>query len=83
MTSTRSGPPQETTENSVDFDHFTIVHGYRNLRVIHEARTEGPYLTARCGRIGVALDTESELHVHGLDNSHAVATPLFPRALIE
>ncbi|APR88213.1 Phenylpropionate dioxygenase [Minicystis rosea] len=72
------GHPQETTENSVDFGHFAIVHGYRNVRVIREARIEGPYLTARYamtrglgpfGRIGVALDTEFELHVHGLGYS--------------
>jgi 3-ketosteroid 9alpha-hydroxylase-like protein len=37
--------PQETTENSVDLGHFAIVHGYRNVRMLREAVTEGPYLS--------------------------------------
>lgn len=37
--------PQETTENSVDFGHFTHVHGYRNPRMLRDAVTDGPYLS--------------------------------------
>jgi cholesterol 7-desaturase len=37
--------PQETTENSVDLGHFAIVHGYRNVRMLREPITDGPYLS--------------------------------------
>ena len=37
--------PQEVTENSVDLGHFAIVHGYRNVRMLRDAVTDGPYLT--------------------------------------
>jgi hypothetical protein len=37
--------PQETTENSVDLGHFAIVHGYRNVRMLRDAVTDGPYLS--------------------------------------
>ncbi|MFT3766037.1 MAG: Rieske 2Fe-2S domain-containing protein [Minicystis sp.] len=72
------GHPQETTENSVDFGHFTVVHGYHDVRVLREARTEGPYLNARyamkrglwpLGKLGIAIDTEFDVHVHGLGYS--------------
>jgi len=36
--------PQETTENSVDLGHFAIVHGYRNVRMLGDAVTDGPCL---------------------------------------
>ncbi len=41
--------PQETTENSVDFGHFTQVHGFDNGRIVREAETEGPHLNTRYG----------------------------------
>jgi nitrite reductase/ring-hydroxylating ferredoxin subunit len=37
--------PQEVTENSVDLGHFAIVHGYRNVRMLRDAVTDGPYLS--------------------------------------
>jgi nitrite reductase/ring-hydroxylating ferredoxin subunit len=37
--------PQETTENSVDLGHFAIVHGYRNVRMLGDAKADGPYLS--------------------------------------
>ncbi len=37
--------PQETTENSVDLGHFAIVHGYRNVLMLREPITDGPYLS--------------------------------------
>jgi nitrite reductase/ring-hydroxylating ferredoxin subunit len=37
--------PQETTENSVDLGHFAIVHGYRNVRMLGDPVTDGPYLS--------------------------------------
>lgn len=72
------GHPQETTENSVDIGHFTIVHGYSGVRTITEAHTEGPRLFARyamkrgigpLGKLGVGLETEFDVAVHGLGYS--------------
>ena len=37
--------PQETTENSVDLGHFAVVHGYRNVRMLGDAVTDGAYLS--------------------------------------
>lgn len=39
--------PQETTENSVDLGHLSVVHGYTDIEVLKPLRTDGPYLTAR------------------------------------
>jgi nitrite reductase/ring-hydroxylating ferredoxin subunit len=36
--------PQETSENSVDFGHFTSVHNFLEARMTREVRTEGPLL---------------------------------------
>ncbi len=36
--------PQETTENSVDFGHFTQVHGFATGRITREVATDGPHL---------------------------------------
>lgn len=67
------GHPQDTTENSVDLGHFACVHGYRDVRVLTPARTEGPYLTARYamqrGLGPLAFRTEFTIHVHGLGYS--------------
>jgi nitrite reductase/ring-hydroxylating ferredoxin subunit len=72
------GHPQETTENSVDTGHFSVVHGYDAVRVLRPARAEGPYLYARyamkrglgpLGRLGVAFEAEFDVHVHGLGYS--------------
>jgi len=69
--------PQETTENSVDIGHLAVVHGYENVEMLSELRTEGPYLTARyamsrsAGVFGRAdlLRAEFEVHVWGLGYS--------------
>ncbi len=36
--------PQETTENSVDFGHFTELHGFIDGSVLQAVQTSGPYL---------------------------------------
>jgi hypothetical protein len=38
--------PQETTENSVDFGHFTQLHGFVEGSVTAPLRTDGPFLTS-------------------------------------
>lgn len=38
--------PQETTENSVDFGHFTKLHGFIEGEIIVPLKTDGPYLTS-------------------------------------
>jgi nitrite reductase/ring-hydroxylating ferredoxin subunit len=72
------GHPQETTENSVDIGHFSTLHGYEDVRVLHPLRTDGPYLYARyamkrgvgpLARLGVATRAEFDVHVHGLGYS--------------
>jgi nitrite reductase/ring-hydroxylating ferredoxin subunit len=68
--------PQETTENSVDFGHFTHVHGYRDPRMLRNAVTDGPYLSTAfaadhplplLGRR--TLGFEFETHIYGLGYS--------------
>ena len=36
--------PQETTENSIDFGHFTQLHGFIEGTITQPIRTDGPYL---------------------------------------
>ena len=36
--------PQETTENSVDFGHFTQVHDFDNGRITRDLAVDGPHL---------------------------------------
>ena len=43
--------PYDTAENSVDFGHFSIVHGYKNVEITKPLETDGPLLTA-----GYAMD---------------------------
>jgi nitrite reductase/ring-hydroxylating ferredoxin subunit len=70
--------PQETTENSVDFGHLSVVHGYQDVTMEKPLRTEGPYLTATYGmtRRNPLLPTmppiraSFEIHVHGLGYSY-------------
>lgn len=38
--------PQETTENSVDLGHFSIVHGYQAVQSTGECTIDGPVLEA-------------------------------------
>jgi nitrite reductase/ring-hydroxylating ferredoxin subunit len=39
--------PQETTENSVDLGHLSVVHGYEAVSVLEPLEVHGPYLTAK------------------------------------
>ncbi|HSN97528.1 MAG TPA: Rieske 2Fe-2S domain-containing protein [Candidatus Nanopelagicales bacterium] len=71
------GHPQETSENSVDFGHLAVVHGYRALKVVRELTLDGPYLNVVYGMerplipglLGVPIRAEFEIHVHGLGYS--------------
>lgn len=72
--------PQETTENSVDFGHLSVVHGYRNVRVLSPLHTDGPYLTARYGMTRTplvrgmpAIHAAFHIHVWGLGYSFVEA----------
>ena len=66
--------PQETSENSVDLGHFTIVHGYTETQIIDDVTTDGPHLTLHysMARAGFGLSASSlnrvffRVHVHGL-----------------
>jgi nitrite reductase/ring-hydroxylating ferredoxin subunit len=72
---TLNAHPQETTENSVDIGHLSVVHGYSDLETLSPLRTEGPWLTTRYamqraagvfGRAGEKLRAEFEIHAWGL-----------------
>ncbi len=39
--------PQETSENSVDIGHFSIVHGYKSVEVLKESEIDGAFLKAK------------------------------------
>lgn len=69
--------PQETTENSVDIGHFTVVHGYSNVKQLKDLMLKGHYLNTRyamtrqgslLSRKG-KLSTEFDVHVYGLGYS--------------
>lgn len=71
--------PQETTENSVDVGHFSVVHKYSNITTLKELNDDGAYLNA-CygfnrapeGFIGKGtqgIKAEINIHVHGLGYS--------------
>jgi nitrite reductase/ring-hydroxylating ferredoxin subunit len=72
-----SAHPQVTAENSVDIGHFSIVHGYSDVRMLREVRIDGAYLsTAYTARRAAPLlgrwwplDFEFETHIHGLGYS--------------
>jgi nitrite reductase/ring-hydroxylating ferredoxin subunit len=79
---TLRGHPQETSENSVDFGHFGVVHGYREVKILEDARTDGPYLYSRyamsrplwpLGPLGVMIRVAFDVHVHGFGYSLVVA----------
>jgi phenylpropionate dioxygenase-like ring-hydroxylating dioxygenase large terminal subunit len=78
--STLRGHPQETTENSVDLGHFSVVHGYSEVQTLKEAQVEGAYLNARYAMVrgkrflGRSVRAEFEIHVHGLGYSFVEAT---------
>jgi len=78
------GHPQETTENSVDIGHFTIIHGYSNVNILKELVTAGQYLSAKYAMtrqnaiLGKPADSEFEIHVHGLGYSQVnITVPKF------
>lgn len=69
--------PQETTENSVDFGHFSIVHGYTNVETLHDMETHEHYLYAKYAMDRLftflgkekTIRTEFNVNVHGLGYS--------------
>lgn len=77
--------PQETTENSVDLGHLSVVHGYDAVEPLSDLTTEGPYLHARYAMTRSAgifgrrtLRAEFDVHVHGLGYSYVdVRVPRF------
>jgi nitrite reductase/ring-hydroxylating ferredoxin subunit len=67
--------PQETTENSVDFGHFTSVHNFLDAGMTGEMRAEGPllrasyYIVRSLGMIGLpqrGVRAEFDVSVWGL-----------------
>ena len=66
--------PQETTENSVDLGHLSVVHGYANVENTRPIETSGAYLTLDYAitrhnpwKVGPQqVRTEFRVHVHGL-----------------
>ncbi|MCB9234223.1 MAG: Rieske 2Fe-2S domain-containing protein [Bacteroidia bacterium] len=46
--------PQEIAENSVDFGHFSLVHGYEEVKEFESPRADGPYLKGRYGMARIA-----------------------------
>lgn len=69
------GHPQETTENSVDIGHFTVVHGYRDVEMLKDLSTDGHYLTTQyrmtrsAPLFGKVIEARFEIHVYGLGYS--------------
>lgn len=70
--------PQETTENSVDTAHLSVLHGYADVATTRPLETEGPCLRAayRMTRhatlagLPVTARAEFDVLVHGLGHSH-------------
>jgi len=71
--------PQETTENSVDLGHLTVVHGYANVEMLEPLKTDGPYLSTAfefsrpggfMGFLTGKIRTRYTTHIHGLGYSH-------------
>lgn len=73
--------PQETTENSVDVGHFSIVHGYTGVETLCEMHTKDHYLSAKYAMNRIAdfvgqkrsIRTEFDVKVHGLGYSFVEA----------
>lgn len=61
--------PYDTAENSVDFGHFSIVHGYRKTEILQPLHTDGPQLKARyamnrdAGVFGKRSDLRAEFEI--------------------
>jgi len=77
-----AGHPQETTENSVDLGHLSIVHGYHDVEELAPIRTDGAFLNTRYRfrypRTFVStrrdLTPEIDVHVWGLGFSRVELT---------
>ncbi len=78
--------PQETSENSVDFGHLGVVHGYTGLEILAPLALDGPYLNTKYlmhrknpfNPLAEPIEAEFEVHVHGLGHSHVdVAVPKY------
>jgi phenylpropionate dioxygenase-like ring-hydroxylating dioxygenase large terminal subunit len=74
--------PQEIAENSADIGHFRHVHGYGDVKVFQEARTEGPVLFGRYGMSRIAsfvgkggrkINAEFDFFEHGLGLAYVEA----------
>ena len=65
--------PQETTENSVDFGHFTKLHGFVDGSMTQPLRTDGPFLYASYAAsreyLGWRVLVEYDVKVAGLGYS--------------
>jgi nitrite reductase/ring-hydroxylating ferredoxin subunit len=70
--------PQETTENSVDLGHLSVLHGYGRVEMASPLTLDGPNLhvayrkTRRLRLAGLRLElpVEFDVRVHGLGYSH-------------
>lgn len=60
------GHPQETSENSVDFGHLAVVHGYKNVKVLRELRTDPGHLSVQ-----YAMDRPYIQEIAGLGDIYA------------
>lgn len=64
--------PQETTENSVDLGHLSVLHRFDNVQATAPLHVEGPYLAASYSfdwSVGVPIRVHYTAHVHGLGYS--------------
>ena len=72
-THTFVGHPHDTTENSVDIGHFTVVHGFDGVHMTRPPQIDGPHMSVSyrfVHRLGpVAWDTEFTAHCWGLGYS--------------
>ena len=70
-----AGHPQETTENSVDIGHLSVVHGYEDVAPLAPVTAEGPVLHGRYsmrrrrGGMSKAITSEFALWAWGLGYS--------------
>jgi nitrite reductase/ring-hydroxylating ferredoxin subunit len=76
------GHPQETTENSVDIGHLSVVHGYEAVEQTGPLETDGAHLNVQysmrrpvrvLGRAAARVTADFEIHVHGLGYSFVEA----------
>ncbi|TNE84717.1 MAG: hypothetical protein EP330_28265 [Deltaproteobacteria bacterium] len=87
--------PQETSENSVDIAHLSVVHGYDNVETVSEAVADGPTLEATYAftrkplpfdPFGEPIRAQFTVWVHGLGYSfvenHVASYGLRTRQLV-